>query len=161
MMRSSLTSSLFWRTAGLAALAGARTMAAPALVSHSLKKRPSRLLGRTRFSAMQSPRTARLFAALVAGEMIGDKLPSAPARIRSKALVGRGLSGALVGATLFARQRNSPWRGATVGVLSAMVGAYATYHLRKQLAENTLLPDPVWGGLEDLLVIKTGRRLLP
>ena len=159
-MKSLKTSSLLWRTVGLAAIAGARTMAAPALVSHSLKKRPSRRLGRTRLATMQSPRTAKVLTVLAAGEMIGDKLPGTPNRTSPGALVGRGLSGALVGATLFARQQDNPWRGATVGVLSAMVGAYATYHLRKQLSENTLLPDPVWGGIEDLLVIKTGQRLL-
>ena len=155
-----ITTSLLKRTVALSALAGARTMAAPALLSHSLKKRPSRRLSHTRFTTLQSSRTATLLAVLAAGEMVGDKLPSAPARIQTAGLVGRGLSGALVGATLFARQRSNPWRGATVGVLSAIAGAYATYHTRKRLAESTLLPDPVWGGIEDLLVVKVGQRLL-
>ena len=161
IMKSTKTSSLLQHTIGLAALAGSRTMAAPALVSRSLKKRPSRQFSRTRFATMQSPGTARLLTVLAAGEMIGDKLPGVPARICPTALIGRGLSGALVGATLFARQHDSPWRGAAVGVLSAMAGAYATYYLRKTLADHTLLPDPVWGGLEDLLVVKAGQRLLP
>ena len=148
------------RTLGLTALTGARAMAAPALVSHYLKRRPSRRLGRTRLATLQSPRTANILTVLAAGEMIGDKLPGTPARISPLALVGRGISGALVGATLFARKRDNPWRGATVGALSALVGAYATYHLRKRLAENTHMPDPIWGGLEDMLVVKAGQRLL-
>lgn len=160
VMKSSAISSLLWPTLGLAALAGARTIAAPALLSHHLKRRPSRRLGRTRFATLQSPRTANILTILASGEMIGDKLPSTPARISPLALVGRGLSGALVGATLFARHRDNPWRGATVGALSALVGAYATYHLRKQLVENTHTPDPIWGGLEDILVVKAGQRLL-
>ena len=135
-------------------------MAAPALLSRALKKRPARRLGRTRLATMQSPRTAKVFTALAIGEMIGDKLPGAADRISTPALVGRALSGALVGATLFARQRNNPWQGATVGVLSAMVGAYATFHLRKRLGEATPLSDPIWGGLEDLLVVKAGHRWL-
>ena len=154
------TSSLLWRTVGVAALAGARTMAAPALVSHALKRRPTRRLGRSRFATMQSSRTAKVLTVLAAGEMVGDKLPTTPARISPPALIGRGLSGALVGAALFARRRDNSWRGATVGTLSALVGAYATYHLRKRLGELTPVPDPVWGGVEDLLVVKTGQRLL-
>ena len=159
-MKPHNTSSLLSRTIGLAAIAGARTMAAPALLSHCLKKQPSRRLKRTRLAIMQSPRTAKVLTMLAVGEVIGDKLPGVPARIKTSALVGRGLSGALVGATLFAQQRGNPWQGAVVGVLSALAGAYATYHLRKQLAENTLIPDPVWGGLEDILVVKAGGQLL-
>ena len=159
-MKSTKHSSLLWKTISLTALAGARSMAAPALASHYLKKRPSRYLGRSRFSTMQSPRTATVFTVLAVGEMIGDKLPGAPARISTSALIGRGLSGALVGATLFTRHRDNPWRGAALGTLSAVVGAYATYHLRKQLSERTALPDFIWGGLEDGLVVKAGQRAL-
>ncbi len=159
-MKSFKTSSLLGRTVGLAALAGARTMAAPALVSRHLRHRPSRRLGRTRLATWQSSRTANVLTVLAAGEMIGEKLPTTSARISPPALFGRGISGALVGATLFAWQGDNPWRGATVGTLSALAGAYVTYHLRKQLAESTLIPDPVWGGLEDILVVKVGQRLL-
>lgn len=153
-------SQLFWQTAGLTALTGARTLAAPALLSRHLSKYPMRRLKRTRFAILQSPRTARVLTTLAAGEMIGDKLPMTPARIRPSALVGRGLSGALVGAALYARQRRSPLRGGVLGTLGALAGAYATYYGRQQLGERTLIPDPVWGGVEDLLVVKLGQRLL-
>ena len=159
-MQSSTIAPLLWRTLGLAALAGARTLAAPALLSRQLQQHPSRRLSRTRLATLQSPRTAKVLTLLAAGEMIGDKLPGVPARISPIALAGRGLSGALVGATLFASQRDNPWRGAAVGSLSALAGAYATYHLRKQLTESTLVPDPIWGGIEDICVVKAGHRLL-
>ena len=159
-MKSKNHHSLLWRTAGLAAIAGARTMTAPALTSHYLKKRPSRALKRSRFALMQSPRTATVFTVLAAGEMIGDKQPSAPDRISPSALVGRTLSGMLVGATLFTHHRDNPWRGAILGGLSSLVGAYATFYLRKQLSENSRLPDPIWGGLEDIALVKAGQRLL-
>ena len=131
-----------------------------ALLSGRLRKHPSRRLGRSRLGFMQSSRTAEVLALLAAGELIGDKLPSAPDRISSPALVGRALSGALIGATLSARQRQPRSTGVLIGVVSAMVGAYATYHLRKQLGQTTSIPDTVWAVLEDGLVVALGRRLL-
>ncbi len=152
--------SLLWRTAGLAALTGARSMMGPALVSRQLRKHPSRRLGRSRFAFMQSARTAKVLTLLAAGELVGDKLPGTPDRISPPALIGRGLSGALIGATLAIRQRQSRRTGAAVGVLGAVAGAYATFHLRQRLAQSTGFPDPVWALLEDGLMITAGRRLL-
>lgn len=159
MSRISL-SSLLWRTAGLAALTGARSFMGPALLSRQLRKQPSRRLGRSRLDFMQSSRTAKILTVLAAGELVGDKLPGTPDRISPPALVGRGLSGALIGATLFTRQRQARRTGTAVGVLSAVVGAYATFHLRKRLGQTTGFPDPVWAVLEDGLVIAAGRQLL-
>lgn len=153
-------SSLLWRTAGLAALTGARSMMGPALLSRQLRKQPSRRLGRSRLALMQSFRTAKVLTLLAAGELVGDKLPGTPDRISPPALIGRGLSGALIGATLFTWQRQPRRMGTAVGVLSAVAGAYVTFHLRKRLGQATGFPDPVWAVLEDGLVIATGRRLL-
>ena len=159
MNRFSPSSSL-GRTAGLAALSGARSMMGSALLSERLRKHPSRRLGRSRLGFMQSSRTAEVLALLAAGELIGDKLPGAPDRISSPALTGRALSGALIGATLSARQRQPRSTGVFIGVVSAVVGTYATYHLRKGLGRTTGFPDPVWAALEDTLVIILGRCLL-
>ncbi len=153
-------SSLLWRTAGLAALTGARSMMGPALLSRQLRKHPSRRLGRSRLALMQSSRTANMLTLLAAGELIGDKLPSAPDRISPTALAGRALSGAVIGATLSTQLRQSRRTGAAVGVISAVAGAYTTFHLRKRLGQTTGFPDPVWAVLEDGLVIAAGRRLL-
>ena len=154
------SSSSLGRTAGLAALSGARSIMGLALLSGQLRKHPSRRLGRSRLGFMQSSRTAEVLALLAAGELIGDKLPGVPDRISSPALIGRALSGALIGATLSAWQRQSRGTGVLIGVVSAMVGAYATYHLRKRLGQSTGFPDPVWAVLEDTFVITLGRRLL-
>ena len=152
--------SLLWRTAGLAALTGARSMMGPALLSRRLCRHPSRWLGRSRLSFMQLPRTAKALTLLAVGELVGDKLPGAVNRISPAPLIGRGLAGALVGATLFTRQRQPQRTGVAVGAVGAVAGAYATYHLRKRLGQTTGFPDPVWAVLEDGLVIALGRRLL-
>ena len=145
------------RTLGLSALSGARTMMPLALLSRHL----SQQTGRKRYpSIWSSKRTARVLTLLAAGELVGDKLPTAPARISTSALVGRGLSGAIVGAAQFKRRHRSALMGSTVGVIGALGGAFVTYQLRKRLGEYTGAPDPVLGGVEDLLVVKAGRRLL-
>ncbi len=152
--------SLLGRTAGLAALTGARSMIGPALLSRRLRQHPSRRLGRSRLAFMQSSRTAKVLALLAAGELVGDKLPSAPDRVSPSALVGRGLSGALIGAALFTRQRQPRRTGVVLGAVSAVVSTYVTFHLRKRLGQTTGFPDPVWAVLEDGLAIAAGRRLL-
>ena len=154
------SSSLLGRTAGLAALTGARSVMGPALLSRQLSRRPSRRLGRSRLAFMQSSRTANVLTLLAAGELVGDKLPGVPDRISSSALIGRALSGALIGATLSTRQRRPRRTGASVGLVSAVAGTYVTFHLRKRLGQTTGFPDPVWAVLEDALVIILGRRLL-
>lgn len=159
MMYRMSPSSVLWRTAGLAALTGARSLMGPALVSRQLRKHPSRRLGRSRLAFMQSPRTANVLTLLAVGELVGDKLPGTPDRISPSALIGRGLSGALLGATLATRKGQPLRSGVAVGALSAVTGAYATFHLRKRLGQSTGFPDLVWAVLEDGLVIAAGRRL--
>ena len=160
MSQSTNSVSPMWRVAGLAALTGARSMAAPTLLSRRLNKHPSRRLRSSRWKTLQTSRTTNILTVLAIGEMIGDKLPTAPDRTSPGALVGRGLSGAVTGAVLYKLGRRPSGWGAVVGAASALTGAYATFYLRKQLSEVTDVPDPVWGGIEDLLVIKAGQRLL-
>ena len=145
---------------GLAAVAGSRSMMAPALLSHALKDTRSRRLKRSWLGWMQSPQTATVFKVLTVGELIGDKLPGAPDRIDTPGLLGRGLSGALIGTTLYVHQGRNVWVGATWGVLSAVASSYACFYLRQQLDESTPVPDPVWGAAEDLAAFMGGRSLL-
>lgn len=147
------------KTIGLAAMAGMRSMSAPALLSDYLKEHPSRRLRNTPLYFMQSEKAATIFKILAAIEMLGDKSPSAPDRIKPSSLLVRGLSGALVGATLSRARRKRNVGGGAVGFISALASSYIIYYLRKKLAKNSLIPDPVLGFLEDLLVVKGGQRL--
>ncbi len=143
---------------GLAAVAGMRTMMPPALLSSGLRNRSSKRLRRSKLQFMQSGSTATIFKLLAAGELIGDKLPMTPSRTEPAGLVGRGLSGALVGATLAIAQRENYVLGASIGLLSALTSTYTCYYARKKLTEETQLPDIVWAGLEDMLAIRMGRK---
>lgn len=145
---------------GLAAIAGMRSMAAPALATHYLYNNPSKKLGQTRLAFMQSGKTATIFSLLAAGEIMGDKLPNVPDRTETGSLIGRGLSGALVGASLSYAQRKSGLIGAGIGLVSALTATYLSYFLRKKLTEKTAVPGILWGLAEDVVVFRSGQQLL-
>jgi uncharacterized membrane protein len=89
------------------------------------------------------PRAVILLAA--AGEVLGDKLPQAPARTAPAPLGGRIAAGALCGALLAGRA------GAASGAAAAFAGSFACMHARKLIVDATGLPDPVVAVGEDVL----------
>ena len=145
---------------GLAAIAGIRSMAAPALVAKAIGRGHVGVPTGTPFAALGSGRIPGLFETLMIGEMIGDKTPFIPARTSAGPVFGRALSGALVGATLSVSGRRDGARGALVGALSALAGVYAIDRLRTAATQELGIPDRVFGLLEDGFVLAVGNRLL-
>jgi uncharacterized membrane protein len=145
-----------FKTLGLAATAGLRSMAAPALLARAVRRGD---LSAPDLPALGSPKLSALLTFLALGEMVADKTPLVPSRTSTPALLGRLLSGALAGATLFAaegRRRNS---GAILGALSAFAAAHAGERLRAAGVRKGI-PDPILGALEDRIVLALGRRVL-
>ena len=97
---------------------------------------------------------------LMIGEMIGDKTPFVPSRTSAPALFGRLLSGALVGATLFASEGRNRNSGAILGALCAAAAAYGGERLRVAAAQDLQLPGLILAGLEDRVVLSLGKRVL-
>lgn len=65
---------------------------------------------------------------LAAGELWGDKLPSAPDRIALAGVLARVVTGGLAGAALAPRRQ---WMiGGAIGAGAAVAAAYVTFHLR-------------------------------
>lgn len=152
-----LTSYLQVIGAGL--LAGMRSMTAPALISSQLaggslegENAPLGVLG--------SSKANTAFRLLAIGELVGDKLPGVPARTQLPSLIVRSISGALVGAVINNVKGRSPAIGATVGGAAAIVGTYASYHLRRTMKSALHMPDPVLGAMEDAVVLGAGRVLM-
>ena len=146
-----------FETLALGAIAGLRSMAAPALLSRAVRhgnlKAPN-------LSALGSPKVSTTLTMLMIGEMIGDKTPFAPSRTSAPALLGRLLSGALVGATLFASEGRNRNSGAILGALCAAAAAYGGERLRAATAQNLQLPDLILAGLEDRVVLSVGKSVL-
>ena len=145
-----------FKTIGLASIAGLRSMSAPALLARAIRRGDLRTPD---LPALGSPKVSALLSLLAVGEMIADKTPLVPARTSAPALLGRVLSGALSGATLFAsegRDRNS---GAILGAICAVITAYAGEGFRS-LGARKGISDPILATLEDRVVLTLGRRIL-
>jgi uncharacterized membrane protein len=148
-------STLLAQAIGLGAIAGMRSMAAPALVSHHLAHDHDESLGRP-FSLVGSPTVATLLKFPALGEMVLDKLPIVPSRIELPPLLGRIGSGALVGATLYKTHGRNLLVGALVGGLAALASTYLIYHIRRVAGERLPVPDGVLGAVEDAVVLGGG-----
>jgi len=151
------TATTYARVAALGFVAGLRSMMPFAILSrtyetdgsaHDALPRPLRLL--------DSGATRGLTAVAAVGEVVGDKLPMVPSRLRPGPLGGRLAVGALAGATLSHRTPLALAIGAVVGAAAAGAGSAAGYYARKALGEATGVPDPVWAVLEDSLALGLG-----
>ena len=148
-----------WQTVGLGALAGFRSMTAPALLSSNLLTYRPHILRNSPLRYLQKPLVAHGLKLLAAGEMGADKLPQMPDRISPTALAGRAAAGALVGATLYKINHDGQWRGALLGGVAAVAGSYLSFWLRRKATTESGLPGGVVGGLEDALTVGMGLAL--
>jgi uncharacterized membrane protein len=137
-------------------IAGMRGMSGPAFASNYLAKRNSEELANSSLSFMGSARVANVLTVAAVGEMVADKLPGIPARISPGPLVGRMLSGALCGASIYTAEGKRAEVGAIAGGLSAIGSAYAFYYLRRRLGEVEGIPDAALGLVEDAIAISIG-----
>ena len=151
-------SQIYAGAAAMGAMAGVRSMSAPAMVSQVAKA--GRLaIGESEASFLQSPTLGVALTALAIGELIADKLPFMPDRTKAPSLTARAVTGAVSGAMICAARKKSPWIGAAVGAASAVAAAYAFFHLRRLSVEKLHFPKPVAGVVEDALLAGAGMLL--
>lgn len=137
-------------------VAGMRSLSAPALVAHKLAALQPDPLPGSKLHFMASPKTATVLTVLAGGELIGDKVPSAPDRTEIQPLSFRIASGAVCGAALSEAEGKQVKLGAVLGGLGAVVGAYAFFRLRHWLTHEQSVPDPLVALVEDALAIGAG-----
>ncbi|HEY3841205.1 MAG TPA: DUF4126 family protein [Bryobacteraceae bacterium] len=145
----------FTAAATLGAVSGMRSMMAPAVISWAAR-RSGLDLENTPFSIFKGPGIGRTAAALALGEMVADKMPFAPDRTDSTALLGRAVSGAAAGAAIFKSRRENMFLGAAIGAAAAVGAAYATFHLRKKAARYFDVSDRVVAFAEDAIALGAG-----
>jgi uncharacterized membrane protein len=84
------------------------------------------------------------------GELVADKLPSTPSRLKPMVLGSRLATGAAVGALSVGRtDRRSVAIAGALGVAGAAAGSYAGAAFRKALPARTHSPDLPWALAED------------
>ena len=146
-MRRSYTPAL---AVGIGAVAGLRTLAAPAVLAWAAKRRWIRL-GNSPFATIISAQASTRLTDLAVSELIADKLPFTPSRLKAGPLASRVVSGAVCGATIYGVVERPLVEGAVLGGVGAIAGAFAGYHMRKKLRRD--MPDVGVAVLEDILAI--------
>ena len=137
----------------LGAISGLRTLSGPAFVSRAASRGYLRLDG-TPLGFLSSPRLSTVLITMALGELAGDKLPTTPSRTALPPLLGRAVSGGLVGAALFASEGRRVPAGAILGAASAVTAAFVGERLRAVAGERTGVPDPLVA--EDAVVVAVG-----
>lgn len=94
-----------------------------------------------------------LTAVLAVGELVGDKLPFTPSRLKGGALIARLAIGATAGALLCKRAQQPPLDGAIHGALGAALGSVAGYTYRTIMPDITGVPDVIWAIGEDAIAL--------
>ena len=138
----------YFRASALGAVAGLRAFTAPALLGYFASNREDISSASRKFSVVLD--------LLAAGEIVGDKLPSAPNRTAVLGLIARIVSGAAVGGFVCARGRKSVSAGIAIGAVSSVAAAYAGQHIRQTIAEESGIPTGVLGAVEDAIAIGIG-----
>lgn len=136
-------------------VSGLRSLTAPATVAwglhlHWLTLPPSRL------AYMGSTAAVIIFTLLALVELVANKLPTTPSRTAPTGLIVRILMGGLSGAVVAYAGAQSPALGITIGIVGAVVGAFAGYQLRTRLVKALKCPDFVIAILGDALAIGGG-----
>jgi uncharacterized membrane protein len=151
---------LYLRAFGIGAVAGLRSMTAPALFSYVTSHRDEPALAGTPLGRIATPQVAGTLCVLAVGELIADKLPKTPSRTVPPSVLFRALSGGVIGAAVCAEAGRSRAAGAILGVAGAVAATYGAYHLRQATDHKTGLPDPVVALVEDAIAIGGGLGLL-
>jgi uncharacterized membrane protein len=133
-------------------IAGLRSLTAPAAVCWAaqigwidLRQSPLAFMG--------WPMVANVFGLLAIGELILDKLPFTPSRLKPGPLGGRIILGGLAGAALVSADSPSYILGGVLGALGGLVGAFAGYQARVGAVKKFHLPDLVVALTEDAIAI--------
>ncbi|WP_214070769.1 DUF4126 family protein [Mucilaginibacter sp. dw_454] len=145
-----------WQVLGIGLLAGMRSASAPAITSYILSHHKSKVFGKSRLGFLQSNTVANGLKYMALAEFIGDKLPTAPDRIKPVVLSARCISGALAGAGILKAAGGNAWVGALIGGTAAVASTFGSFFLRKATVKTSGIIDPIIGALEDALVVGAG-----
>ena len=136
-------------------ISGLRSMTAPFAVSLALRR--GWILSRVPLvSALGSTFLFSLAALAAVGELIADKLPFTPSRLKPASLGVRAILGAGSGAVVMSVASpgiTSIAMGGLLGASGAIAGARAGYHARRTLVRSLKTPDWPIALLEDFVAV--------
>lgn len=134
-------------------IAGMRSMMAPAAAAtflHRKRKTPGNAVLDKIFTSSAG---LKVLNALAAGELMGDKLPTAPNRIATPGLVGRIVTGSLAAASISKANNKNVIAGALIGGGVAAASTYAFFYLRRYISSHPKVKDYFTGAAEDAVAL--------
>ncbi len=140
----------------LGAVAGMRSMSAPAILSEYFQTNPGAAGFPFPFDLLGEEWVATSLKAAAVGEMGADKLPITPNRTDALPLLGRIGIGATVGALYLHAKGESPLVGGIAGGIAAFLSTFLAYNVRKLAVSALHLPDATVALAEDALVTSSG-----
>lgn len=129
---------MIWQSVGLGLIAGMRSMLAPTVARYITKHK-------------SAPKIQTVLTVLAVAELIGDKLPFAPPRIKPIGLIARSISGGLSAAYITGDNNDNRIAAGAIGLTSAIASAFAFYCLRSEAGKKLNIDDYLLGITEDAL----------
>ncbi len=105
---------------------------------------------------MASTAAVVIFTLLAVIELVADKLPFTPGRLKPPGLIARIVFGGLSGAGVAVSGAQSIVLGGVLGAVGGVAGAFAGYQVRTRLVKTLKVPDLVIALLEDAVAIGGG-----
>lgn len=139
----------------MGAIAGLRSMSAPAVVSQLSDAGLIPEEG-SPVAWLHHPGVAKTLTVLATSELIADKLPFLPARTEVGPLAARALTGGISGAAICSAARRPWWIGALIGAGAAVGATFGAVKLRKWITKEHNVPSAVVGIVEDAVVAGCG-----
>jgi uncharacterized membrane protein len=94
-----------------------------------------------------------IFSVLALLELVNDKRPSTPSRLKPPGIIARIFTGALSGACVAAARAGSIALGISLGIVGGVVGAFAGFYARGGLVRALKVSDLPIALLEDAIAI--------
>ena len=139
---------------GIGGVAGLRPMTALAAMAWAVRRGRIQTEPSPIVVWMLSAATSKRIAQLAISELIVDKLPFTPSRLKPKPLTLRIVTGTICGAALYSTAKRSIADGAVLGGAGAIAGSVAGYQIRKRLRRD--MPDLAVALLEDAVAVGGG-----
>ena len=156
MSHNNETANIYARAIALGVVAGLRSPLPLALLALAANQGSFGAHSGPPLGLLRSRAALGVLGLSAGGELIADKLPIVPNRNELGPLAGRVVIGGTVGAALTHEVGRPALSGALLGGIGAVVAANGAYYARVWLGRVTGVPDPVWGGVEDVLAVALG-----
>lgn len=140
----------------IGAVSGLRSMTGPAVIATAARARHLKVDG-TPLAWFASPNAVPVASALAIGEMIADKLPFMPDRVKPGSLAGRAIAGALCGYAVFStRGKREAVAAAVVGASAALAASWVGFQFRRR----SPLPAIASALIEDVAAAAAGTLII-